>query len=37
MLQISCKSDESKGNPYRVNILTGSGTNYVFDEHEDVD
>ena len=30
--------DESKWNPYWVNMLTrSSGTNYVLNEHEDVD
>ena len=37
MPQLSCKFDESKWNPYRVNMLTNSsGTNYAFNEHEDV-
>ena len=38
MLQLSCKFDESKWNPYWVNMLTSSsGTNYVLNKHEDVD
>ena len=33
-----CKFGESKWNPYRVIVLTRStGTNYVPNEHEDVD
>ena len=38
MLQLSCKFDESKWNPYWVNMLTSSsGTDYAFNEHADVD
>ena len=37
MLQLSCKFDESKWNPYWVNMLTSSsGINYVLNEYEDV-
>ena len=35
MLQLSCKFDESKWNPYLVIVLAiSSGTNYVLNEHE---
>ena len=38
MLKLSCKFGESKLNPYLVIVLTSSsGTNYVHNEHEDVD
>ena len=38
MLQLSCKFSESKGHTYWVIVLTSSsGTNYVPNEHEDVD
>ena len=38
MLKLSWKFGESKWNPYWVIVLTSSsGTNYVPDEHEDVD
>ena len=39
MLQLSCKFDESKWNPYWVNMLmNSSGTKYMYVliEHEDV-
>ena len=37
MLQLYCKSDESKWNPYWVKMLTNSsGTNYSLHDHEDV-
>ena len=38
MLKLSLKFGESNWNPYWVIMLTGSsGTNYVPNEHEDVD
>ena len=38
MLKLSCKFGESKWNPCWLIILTSStGTNYVPNEHEDVD
>ena len=38
MLKLSWKFGESKWNPYWVVVLTSSfGTNYVPNEHEDVD
>ena len=38
MLKLSWKFGESKWNPYWVIVLTSSsGTNYVPNEHEDVD
>ena len=38
MLQLSCKFDESKWNPYWVTMLmSSSGTDYFLNEHGDVD
>ena len=38
MLHLSCNFDESNWNPYWVIVLTSSsGTNYVPNEHEDID
>ena len=38
MLKLSCKFGELKWNPYWVIVLTSSsGTNYVPNEHEDID
>ena len=38
MLKVSCKFGESKCSPYWVIVLTSSsGTNYVPNEHDDVD
>ena len=38
MLHQSCKFGEPKWNPYWVIVLTSSsGTNYVPNEHEDID
>ena len=38
MLQLSSKFDESKLNPYWINMFTSSfGTNYVLNEDEDFD
>ena len=37
MLKLSCKFGESKWNPCWLIVLTSSsGTNYVLNEHEDV-
>ena len=38
MLKLSCKFGESKWYPYWVIVLkSSSGTNYVPNEHEDID
>ena len=38
MVKLPCKFGESKWYPYWVIVLTSSyGTNYVLNEHEDVD
>ena len=38
MLKLSCKFGVSKWNPYCISTLMKStGTNYVHNEHEDVD
>ena len=38
MLTISCKFGESKWNPNRlIAIMSSTGTNYVLNEHEDLD